>query len=169
MKGEKKVKIDDKTFSAIYEQYMNDVYRFAYSILKNHEDAENAMQDTFFKLYTSPPKNFTNIKSWLMSTSKHLCIDEIRRRKKETTINLEIRRNIGNYTNGDGNQTQVLIFVSQLSKKYSEVVRLYYYGNLTIEEISKTLKISGSNVKKRLERARKKLKELMEENKNESD
>ncbi|MEH7255771.1 sigma-70 family RNA polymerase sigma factor, partial [Neobacillus niacini] len=46
--------------------------------------------------------------------------------------------------------------------KYREVITLYYYEGLTIEEISEILKINRNTIKTRLKRARMKLKALME-------
>ena len=46
-------------------------------------------------------------------------------------------------------------------EKYKEVIILYYYENLTINDIAQILNISSSNVKKRLERGRLKIKEAI--------
>lgn len=46
--------------------------------------------------------------------------------------------------------------------KYREVITLYYYEELSIEEISEILKINRNTIKSRLNRARMKLKAVME-------
>jgi RNA polymerase sigma-70 factor (ECF subfamily) len=53
--------------------------------------------------------------------------------------------------------------VKELPEKYRAVIVLHYYNSLSIIDISKTLKISTDNVKKRLERARKMVKAKLEE------
>ena len=52
--------------------------------------------------------------------------------------------------------------VSILPEKYKTVIILHYYNLMKIDEIAEVLNISESAVKKRLERARKKLKESLE-------
>jgi RNA polymerase sigma factor (sigma-70 family) len=52
--------------------------------------------------------------------------------------------------------------VLELSIKYREVITLYYYEELSIEEISEILKINRNTIKTRLIRARMKLKALLE-------
>ena len=54
--------------------------------------------------------------------------------------------------------------VSTLPEKYKTIIILHYYDNMKIKDISNVLKISESAVKKRLERARNLIKEIIERN-----
>ena len=38
-------------FANVYEMYVNDIYRLCFSFMKNHMDAEDAVQETFLKYY----------------------------------------------------------------------------------------------------------------------
>lgn len=158
-------KISDKLFVELYEENKNAIFRIAFSYLGVYEDAENVMQETFLKLYTNPPKDMSNILGWLARVARNQSLDIIRGRKREEKIINNFEKN---YINDDNKKTEfdILSLVLKLPKNYSEVIRLYYYGDLSVKEISVALKTSESNIKKRLERARAKLKEMMEEIRN---
>ena len=53
--------------------------------------------------------------------------------------------------------------IQKLPSKYKEVILLFYYKELSYEEISEILKISEGTVRSRLSRARQKLKKMMNE------
>ena len=41
----------EQEFTETYERYVDDIYRLCFSFMKNASDAEDAVQDTFFKYY----------------------------------------------------------------------------------------------------------------------
>ena len=73
----------DEHFTEVYRAFMADMYRLAFSYLRNPSDAENIVQDIFLRYYLSPPKNEGSLKSYLMSSVRNGCLDELRRRKRE--------------------------------------------------------------------------------------
>ncbi|NBX66800.1 MAG: sigma-70 family RNA polymerase sigma factor [Proteobacteria bacterium] len=70
-----------RAFKAVMETYMQDIFRFSYSLLGNQSKAEDIAQETFLRLWshgrTWSPKG--RLKSWLLKIAHNLCIDEIRR------------------------------------------------------------------------------------------
>ena len=64
----------------------------------------------------------------------------------------------------DDNQDLILMALDKIPKKYSLIIRLFYYGNLSIKEISKLCFLSENTVKKRLQRGKEELKKVLEEN-----
>lgn len=66
---------------------------------------------------------------------------------------------------GEGEETSILIdIVKQLSRKYRVVIHLFYYEELSVEEIAKITKAKASTVRTRLTRARRQLKNLLNKN-----
>ena len=59
------------------------------------------------------------------------------------------------------NDNSILLAVNSLKLKYRTVIHLYYYEDLSVNEISGMLNISPSAVKQRLKRAREQLKDYM--------
>ncbi len=79
---------DREAFSEVVQLYMLDLYRFACSILGDKSRAEDITQETCMRLWTraaqwSPEGR---IKNWLFRITHNLCIDEIRSRRAEHTI-----------------------------------------------------------------------------------
>lgn len=82
------MEIDD-----IYKNYMYDLYRYLFSLSKNHHTAEDLVQETFYRTYLSlPEQNITNIKAWLFKVAYHTILSMIRSKNKKQIPNEEIRR-----------------------------------------------------------------------------
>lgn len=159
-------KINDEEFIKVYEENKASVFRIAFSYIRVWEDAENIMQDTFLKLYTDPPKDKSNLVYWLARVTRNLCLDFLRAKKREEKAISEFEKN--NFKKEIKSvEFDILPFISKLPENYSSVIRLHYYGGLSIKDIAITLKTSESNVKKRLARAREKLKNMIEEEQHE--
>ena len=154
-------KMSDEKFIQIYEENKTSIFRIAFSYLRVKEDAQDVLQDTFLKLYMNPPKDDSNLFGWLARVARNNCLDIIKKKKKEKEYFLKYQEEF----HSDEKKFDILKYVLMLDEKYSSVIRLYYYGDLSIKDISTVLKISESNVKKRLERAREKLKVMIEEEK----
>lgn len=154
--------MNDKEFIQIYERNKNTVFRIAFSYLRTREDAENVMQDVFFKLFTNPPMDKTNISAWLAMVTRNISLDLIKSKKKEllgfTDFDDTVQYAESNYVDFD-----IMPYVDRLPENYAAVIRLFYFGELSIKEIAVALNTSESNVKKRLERARNKLRLMIEE------
>ena len=77
-----------RAFKAVMDAYMNDVFRYSYSLLGDAARAEDTAQETFTRLWTHgrswSPKG--RLKSWLLKIAHNLSIDEIRRNRGHVTI-----------------------------------------------------------------------------------
>ena len=68
-----------------FKKYDKFLYRFAYSILKNDQDAKDVVQETWIKvchhINSFDPNKGASYKGWLGTICKRLCFDVLRRRK----------------------------------------------------------------------------------------
>lgn len=135
-------------------KYKDSIFKVAFNILKNVQDAEDVTQDVIIKYHQSN-KDFTSeehIKSWLIrltiNKSKNIISSFIKRRVFPIEDYMEVFR-IEKSENRD-----LFKEVMKLNYKYRIVIHLYYYEDYSIKEISKILKISENNTKVRLNRAR---------------
>ena len=72
-------------FDQLYERYSQNLYRFARSLLKTHEDAEEVVQEVFFRVWNkrkdlSGRKSF---QSFLFTIAYNVVIDQLRKRVKD--------------------------------------------------------------------------------------
>lgn len=79
---------DEEAFELIYNEYSNLIYYIAFSIVKNKEDAEEVVQDTFLNMLKSietySGKN--KFKQWLMQIARNLSYNKVTRNKEKNTI-----------------------------------------------------------------------------------
>lgn len=161
----------DQLFEEIVDQYGESLMRLAYTYVKNHQVAEDIIQDVFLKAFEKQNdfkgkssyktylyritinRSYDYFRSWsyknLLFTDK---ITKIIKHEKSTDL-LVITEN-ENYLLGEK--------ILSLPLKYREVIILHYYNDYAIEEIANILSIPSNTVKTRLRRGRQKLKGLLD-------
>ena len=142
-------------------EHSNMVYKIAFLMLKNQEDAEEVYQDTFIKLYENfrKMKNDEHMKHWLIRVTINNCKMLMRKRKRENLVELD-----ENVLVDDANlNVNSIEAVKKLPEKYRIVIYLFYYEQYKVSEISQILKISDGTIKSQLSRARDMLKKELKE------
>ncbi len=140
------------------EKYFDMVYRLALSHTKDKHTAEDVCQNVFLK-YIKTDKVFESeehIKAWLIRVSVNECKSHFTSswHKKTVPLSEEIV-----FTSPE--KSDLFDKVQKLSPKYSDIIHLHYYEDLSIAQISKILGMNESTVKSRLFRGRQKLKEIL--------
>lgn len=150
--------ISNEEFNEKYYLYKDTIYSIAYTYMKNVLESDDVVQDVFMKYLNSNEKFKTleNEKYWLIRVTINTCKSYLKKVWKQR-VELDDSK-IDTVTKTDEN-TNMFELVYSLPHKYKEIIVLRYYEDLSIIEISKTLNISVSAVKKRLERARNMIKE----------
>ncbi len=149
----------------IVDQYGTGLLRMCYLYLKDMQLAEDAVQDTFLKVYRSYGQfnGGAGEKTWVTRIAINVCKDYLRtawRRRVNVVEELnDIPDAEGPHAAEDG---ALLEEVMALKPKYREVLLLYYYQDLKISEISKVLGAPESTISVRLKRAREQLKSRLE-------
>ena len=162
---------DVKAFDKLYDIYSNKLYRFAFSLLKNNEDSEGIVQETFLRIWTNrkgldPSKSF---KSYIFAICYNLIIDKLRKGLKEK----EFLNNLGKYFNVgtvsvenevDYNiiKSQIDELVEELPKKRKVIYKLSREKGLSHKEISEHLNISVKTVENQINLALRFLKERLD-------
>lgn len=139
-----------------YEQYKTGIFRFALSILKDPQLAEDVLQETFLRILSGkgnpdPGKE----QAWLYRVARNICYDILRKRKHESAESSAAPA-------PENNQWEFLELIAPLSPKEQEIVSLKIIGGLTHKEIAKVMGLTTGGAKKRYERAIRKLREEME-------
>ena len=150
-------------FTRAVERNNKRIYLLALSYTRDHGDAEDVLQNVFLKLWDKGGKikEETEIDRWLTTVCLNECRNLLRRpfKKRETLLDecAEL------YTFDDPRSLNLFRAVMSLSEKERVTVHLFYYEDMPIREIARTLKISENAAKTRLSRARARLKELLGE------
>lgn len=158
----------DYELERLMNTYGNYIARICYIYLKNKTLAEDATQEAFINAYMGMDhfRQECSEKTWLTSIAVNVCKGYLRSNWLRR-VQIGIERMQGYDMTEDDLEirianTELFNKVMNLGVKYREIIFLYYYQDLKVNEIATVLNISESSVKMRLQRARTKLKEDFE-------
>ena len=160
------MKISQEQFDFVYKEYAKELLQIAYGYTKNKEDSIDIMQNAYIAVLESKKRFESNehIKYFLIRVTINESINFVKSySKKKVLCNNDIIMNIPE-TKKDELPYDISEIVNTLPQKYKTILVLYYYDGMKIKDISKVLKMKESAVKKRLERARNLVKEIIERN-----
>ena len=142
-------------FEAVYDAWGAAVYRLAMVYLGRHADAEDVVQETFFRLlYRSPAfADESHKKRWLLQVAANLCRDQLRAAWRRGVAGLDDA-----IPAAPPEEREALNAVLRLPEQYKLPIHLHYYEGYSVAEIAKILKLGQSAVKMRLKRGRELLK-----------
>lgn len=149
-------------FEQTYDQYVDILYRIAYSYMNHKEDAEDVIQEVFtkymcgFHLY----RNEEHKKAWLIRVTINQCHDAIRKNRYRIHAPLEEVKEVAGQENEILQELRETL--NHLPNKYKDIVLLHYLEGYTVEEVSHMLGLSNSAVKMRLRRSREWMKKELE-------
>lgn len=152
-----------ESVEVLVDKYKNNLFVIAFNVCKNVHDAEDVVQDTFIQ-YMTLKKDFEtqqHIRAWLIRVAIN---------KAKNKNNVFFRRNmlpLEDYMESlifeSAETSDLFETVMKLPEKYRVIIHLFYYEDYSVKEISNILKLSESNVKVRLSRGRKLLKNTLKE------
>jgi RNA polymerase sigma-70 factor, ECF subfamily len=157
---------DKEAFNILVQENLKSLYIVARGMLNSEYDIEDAFQNTILKAYEkiSGLKNEEFFKTWLTRILINECNNIIRKNKKVTyiedsQINNEVYED--KYKNID-----LIRAIDSLSSDLRITMWLFYFDDMSIEEISNALKIPKGTIKSRLNRGREKIYNIMSEGDN---
>ena len=160
------MKISEKQFDFVYSEYAKELLYIAYGYTRNKEDSIDIMQNAYVALLKSNKKFESNehIKYFLIRVTINESINLVNSYSHKKVIkNNDFVINIPE-PNKEELQYDLSEIVNTLPEKYKTIIILYYYDDMKIKDISNVLNLSEPAVKKRLERARNLIKEIIERN-----
>ncbi|MBD0852152.1 RNA polymerase sigma factor [Maribacter arenosus] len=163
---------DMGAFADLVDRYKYMVYTLAMRMVKNKEEAEEIAQDSFLKAYQGLKrfKGDAKFSTWLYKIAYYRSLDYVRKsgRKIETTsIDKVYERHLGEEENvimhferSEQNKT-IKDALRLLPGDDGILITLFYYEELSLQEISAVMDLTANNVKVKLFRARKRLMNLL--------
>lgn len=153
------LRTDDCTEKVI-RYYSDMVYRLAFARTGTRHDADDVFQEVFLRYVKKKPifVDEEHRKAWLIrvtiNCSNNFWSSLWNKKTQELNdeISFETKESINLYSE-----------LQQLPPKYREVIHLFYYENMSLEEISLALNRKNSTVRTQLTRARAMLKNFMKE------
>jgi len=155
-------------FKSIYYPFHPKLYRMAYALLNNAADAEDMLQDTYYKLW-SRRTELTGIlqpEAFCVRLLKNLCMDFLRApRNRSDNEPAKIMQMTTETTPEDELESkekiqQIEMLIERLPEKQRIVIQMRGSGDCSLEEIEAATGESAANVRVLLSRARKTLKNM---------
>jgi RNA polymerase sigma-70 factor (ECF subfamily) len=169
---------DEAALAWVMERYGNDVLRTASLLLKDRHLAEDVSQETFLTAFRKAGqyRGDGSLKGWLLRIAINLCRSRMRRAPWQRLFlreRMDLEQDAddrsessGNEEPGSANWLNKMTLreeIGRLPMLYREVIVLYYFHEMQIAEIADVLQETEGTVKSKLHRARKKLKQQLEE------
>ena len=159
-----------EAFDRLIEQYGDRLYWHIRRVVVNHEDAEDVLQETFAKAYTSIADfrgdSESSLTAWLYRIATNVAINVLRRRKKWALSSLDSVRGdlLATFEHEiDPSADEIVVRLQKailaLPTKQRLVFNMRYYDELSFEQISQATGDSVSTLKTNYHYAVKKVKE----------
>lgn len=167
---------NDKCFEELYKLYYQKIYALALTTLKNADDAEDALQLTFITAwqYLSRLENADAFNTWLQRITLNQCYSILRRKRVSLSLDTNDEPLAFDETDEELVLPQLYAersdlsfrltgIINELSDVQRQSIMLYYFSELSVEEIAAVMGCSEGTVKSRLFLARKAIKTEIEE------
>lgn len=149
---------DHIKIAEVVHKYHKNILILAFTYTKNIQDAEDIAQDVFLELWKRQPdfESEEHRKAWLLRVTVN---------KSKNLLKSFWKRNRGHFVTESGAMAEtdldLIQAVISLDKKYRLPIHLFYYEGYSIREIAELLHEKETTIGTRLERGRKKLKEML--------
>lgn len=156
-------------FGVLIQRYQEKIKRYSKKFIFDYEDINDVLQEIFIKAYKNIKSFDINRKfsTWLYRIAHNELVNTLKKRKRNFLhfFDLDVflpflfeKNNLQD--NIDKKQVADILekYLKELPEKYREVIVLYYFEDLSYQEISDILKIPNSTVGIRIKRAKEKLK-----------
>lgn len=174
------VRMTDEELTRAYQTHGDMVYRIALVQTKSRAQAEDIQQDVFLALvrYSDRIRSEAHLKAWLIRVTQNACrkhfrslwirltvlYDDTLYKEQETDsggMAVASDRADGGQEEDDEAPELVREAVEKLPPNSRAVIHLFYYEEMSVREIARSLGITEANVKTRLSRARDQLRQMM--------
>lgn len=170
---------DQKAYAELLGRYRESVYFMMLKMVNNKDDADDLTIEAFgraFKKLDQYTPNYA-FSTWLFKIASNNAIDFLRKKKLNNTISMDTKNENSDYDTGNLVRSNTLdpeefyikkqkvemvrAVIDKLKPKYKELVELFYFQELSHEEISERLNLPIGTIKAQLFRARDFLFELI--------
>ncbi len=161
---------DSRAYRFLVDKYKTMAFTLAFRIIQNEQDAEEVTQDAFVQAYRNLKKfrQEAGFSTWLYRIVYNASVSRLRltgKRRKEFIVDEEVKEAAENsFIKEDYiryRQRMVQQLLDHLLSTDRAIITLYYLNELSVKEIAGITGLTGENVKMRLYRSRKKLKEIL--------
>jgi RNA polymerase sigma-70 factor (ECF subfamily) len=167
---------DAGAFRELVECYKEQAYGFAFSYLRNSEDALSVSQDAFVRAwrFMESFRAGSSFRSWLFGIVRHLSLNHLERKQRLREISIDAAMEESGFEPADSRpdpqealengETRRMVWkaIMSLKEEFREVIVLKHFHDLSYREIAESLGVPEGTVMSRLYHARLALKKRLE-------
>jgi len=158
-------------FEALFKEHYSTLANYAFSLLKNRDDAEDVVQDVFVKLWQNSPSVISTpqVKFYLFAATKNSCISLLRKQSGKYFVPPE-EVNLAQAANDESAKEERDLLsliheaIATLPPQCQAIFRLSRFGKLTYQEIANELGISVKTVENQVGKALRMMREYAKKN-----
>lgn len=152
---------EEKTVKELFSSYSNDILNYSMSLLKDYDDAKDALQEVFIKYINSKDsfRGECSYKTWLLTITRNYCFKKLNG-KANKPIPLD-ENSLRTYEPKYEDKISLNDAMSRLSHEEYELIYLREYACHSYQEMAEILGISIDNVKVKLFRVRQQLRKYL--------
>ena len=157
---------DNEAFAQLVRKYSPDAYRTAFMVLRDHNEVEDVVQESFLTCYRKI-KSFrmeSSFKTWLYRIVVSRCYDRLRKLNRESNVMNKMSLNLNN-GNSDINEIESRLDLREvilgLKPEHRLVLTLYYGMDFGVQKVADIMGVPAGTVKSRLNTARSLIKNSM--------
>lgn len=151
----------EKEFTTMVHEYKDTIYMVCYMFSKDNAEVEDLYQEILINLWRSFPKfeQRSSVKTWIWRISLNTCISIDRKKRRRSSLPLEM--DVDLYNDSDHDTKQIKMLHERINRlgPFDRAIILLWLENMSYEEIGAIVGISEKNVSVRLYR----IKELMQQ------
>jgi RNA polymerase sigma-70 factor (ECF subfamily) len=168
-------KHDEAAMRALYNEYAKPIYHLARGLMRNKEDAEDVMQETFIAAFAklNKLKEPMTFQSWLGRIAANKCTDMLRKRREVVDADIwDIDESVITEDDSlllpesalDSKETASMItdIIDSLPAAQKMCVYYHYYQDIPVRQIAEIVGANEHTVRSRLNLAKKKIREEVE-------
>ncbi|MFD2611803.1 RNA polymerase sigma factor [Paenibacillus gansuensis] len=165
---------DAEALEQLYDRYEKPMYSFAYRIVKDAMQAEEIVQELFFRIWNAAVNydpSQGKVTTWMFTLTRNIAIDLLRKKEnrtvKEMTEPEKMQRYADQMTDTEKQAEtkwvgeEIRTALTTLNQDQQQVIEMIYFGGLTQQEVSTRHNIPLGTVKSRVRLAMKQLKSAL--------
>ena len=154
-----------KTFEHLFKDSYPLMYRLAFSMVENADDAKDAVNQVFTQMWRGKPKvSDDSVRGYLLAATRNQCLHILRQRQLQRQLEDELQRNTETYQNEEREellQELQQVIDNNLTEQDKRVLHLHYDEEMTYAETATVLGISSAAVNKHITRSLAKIRETL--------
>lgn len=163
----------NKQFSAIYDQYIEKIYRFVYLKVNSEEIAQDITSKVFLKgweAYKNQGDSIKNPGAFLYQIARNSVVDHYREKGRTKAVSADFTTQIADPTTSahdkailNADISVIKTAIQSLKKDYQDVIIWHYLEDMPIAQIAETLGKPAGTIRVMLHRGLKDLRDVIKE------